>query len=200
MEFLLATKFSNTSIQYGYVLDTDKEELPNAVDDPEDEEPPAVTMQDVDFGLENNKPEIVEAMLQIEGTVQQIKFDKIKQKNKNKIFFSYLINALVPKIKCFESKSNYPLSFFYEVYNHTMIFAILLRFSAFVLLFGWFSFIIEQCSVGFNTSSKYRLFRYAEPLRVFMPLAAEGVVVKLRFYCTNFVWDLVKWRHSRLWN
>ena len=50
-------------------------------------EPPAVTIDEAAamveglrrFGLENNKPEIIEAMLQIEGTIQELKFEHVKK-------------------------------------------------------------------------------------------------------------------------
>ena len=64
----------------------------------EAQEPSVITVHDAArmveelrrFGLENDKPEIVEAMLRFEGTVEQIKFDKIKKAKQSTItnFFS----------------------------------------------------------------------------------------------------------------
>ena len=69
------------------------------IDDLEKEEPLVVSIQEAArmleelrcFGLENNKPEIIKAMLQIEGTIQQIKFERVKKSRQFTVtnFFSF---------------------------------------------------------------------------------------------------------------
>ena len=85
-------------VQEGNTLDSGEEELSTPIkEEAEAQEPSVITVQDARmveelrrFGLENGKPEIVEAMLRFEGTVQQIKFDKIKKAEQSTItnFFS----------------------------------------------------------------------------------------------------------------
>ena len=74
--------------QEGNTLNSGEEELSTPIDEEaEAQEPSVITVHDAvrmieelrRFCLENDKPEIVETMLRFEGTVQQIKFDKIKK-------------------------------------------------------------------------------------------------------------------------
>lgn len=66
---------------------SDDEQPPTSLDDLEKQEPRAVSTQEAArmveklrrFGLENSKPQIIEAMLKIEGTIQQMKFERIKR-------------------------------------------------------------------------------------------------------------------------
>ena len=93
--------------------DSGEEELSTPIEEEaeaEAQEPSVITIHDAarmveelrHFGLENDKPEIVEAMLRFEGTVQQIKFDKIKKAQQSTItnfFTCYLLMFFNPHFK-----------------------------------------------------------------------------------------------------
>ena len=88
----------------GFVSDEENEAAVAGDEENEDtQETPVVSVQEAarmvaelrQFGVKNNKPEIVDAMLDIERSAQQVKFDKIKKSkhaiNNNKFLFLGLI-------------------------------------------------------------------------------------------------------------